>query len=262
MADSSAAIQSSVQARQPVFNPLFTQAALQLAQTQSLLNNNQQNRIDENGFLQPIPANADNEFITTQADFSEGLLNLNAQTLRIFNEINLEGANNNGKLTSEQLQEIAVLQADALKLEQASLLSSSLPLANSAATVDLSLEAQEIVLGNGNNLNNLAAGINSNGGLTQAQLDEIAQVVAPFINEPLTPELLLRIQAQLANSRIVNPTQLSLSTLILVQSYLAGLQPAPASVTQANAEADYEEPGRVNPVAATVKVAAEDVSII
>ena len=56
MADSSAAIQS----RPPVFN----QAALQLAQTE-LLVNTQQNRIDENGFLQALPTNIDNDFIKT-----------------------------------------------------------------------------------------------------------------------------------------------------------------------------------------------------
>lgn len=247
MADSSAAIQS----RPPVFN----QAALQLAQT-GLLVNTQQNRIDENGFLQALPTNIDNDFITTQPDFSDGLLNLNAQTIKIFNEINLEGANNNGKLNAQQLQEIAVLQADALKLEEAAFISSNLPLANSAATIDLSFKAQEIVIGISNNLS-----VNPSE-LTQAQLQEVANIVAPFANEALTPELLARIQVQLANSRIVNPTQLSLSTLILVQSYLAGLQQAPNSTIQDSSEVSYEDSGRVNPVSATDKVGAENIAIL
>lgn len=64
------------------------------------------------------------------------------------------------------------------------------------------------------NVNN----ISSTNALTVAQIQQAAAVIAPFVNQPLTPQLVTQMQNALIAAGF-NPEQLSLQNLILSINY-------------------------------------------
>jgi len=217
------------------------------------------NRIDESGFLVAIlPASieANDELYNSihrgsqsESLINEGLLSLDKSTIAIFNEISTgpKSVIIPGNLTAQQLQEIGILKDDAEKLEAASLLEPPLPLNNSATTVDLSSEAQIIAQANNTELET------NNVSLTQLQIEQAGQILAPFNNEPLTPALLAQIRVQLVASGF-NPAQFTLATLAILQSYLATLY---ATRLEPAAMVEDENELKVAPVSRIVRVAVE-----
>ena len=174
-----------------------------------------------------------------------GLLNLTSSSLSALNEFGTDPRNVGitGNLTTQQLQAIGILQEDAQKLEEAAGLTLSTPLAEAAATVDLSLEAQNIADGliPSQSLSadaQIAAGTNTV--LTTAQLQQIGTVLAPLANQPLTQDLFIQLQTQVANAGF-SPLQFSLRTIFLALQYIAEILPAtPETIARSGVKATEE----------------------
>ncbi len=152
-------------------------------------------------------------------------------------------------IKAQQLHDFGVLQKDAESLEKAAATDNHIPLGHSASTVDLSIEAQNII-------SEIATFSPNNIVPTQAQLAQIAGVVQPVTDEPLTATLLDHIQAQLNAAQ--NPIRLSLNTLAVAMNYIAAMQPATNHMVD-NAPELVDKPAEVAPVRKTYEVAVEDV---
>ena len=148
-------------------------------------------------------------------------------------------------LRAQQLQDAATLQKDAVLLEEAAHATNHIPLTANASTVDLSVEAQGVVDGTR--------------ALTSAQLAQIGQLLQPIANAPLTPALLQHIEAQLAAQQ--NPIRLSLNTLALAMSFIAGMEPSSYHEIETIAAADDMEV-TVEPALPIDRVAVEDSAIL
>lgn len=155
---------------------------------------------------------------------SASLANLSPQALNVLSEANTgaTSVNPGGKLTPAQLEEIVTLRNDALLLNatETTTFTTNVSLPGSASSVNLSPQAVSILNGI-----NSSAGISVGNTLTSAQLQQIAGIIAPFINAPLTQETLTQTQNALSTAGF-NPTQLSLQTMFLSMNYLAELLPA------------------------------------
>jgi len=192
---------------------------------------------------------------------NEGLLNLDTPTLSLFNEVgnNPVNANITGDFTTQQLQEIGILQQDMQALEDAANSNNLLPLTDAATTVDLSAQAQAITTG----ISTIAAINNPSNSLTTAQIAQVAAILAPLANQPLNPSLFSEIQTQLTASG-VNPSQFNLTTLTLVMNYIAAMQPASMAAIEENNVDKIETPDEET-VAATEaidRVAIENGTIL
>lgn len=193
----------------------------------------------------------------TGAFNNEGLLALNTPILLLFNEAFIEAANQNvdadlGSFSPEQLQAASILQKDVASLEEAANLT-AVPLSANTTTVDLSIEAQNIV-------NGLAPPpvVATPAPLTNLQLAQIGEVLQPAANQPLTPELVTQIQTQLNKGQ--NSVQLSLDMILQVMNYMAGLQNAASRLAEVKVEA--RDRTVINPVSPIDRVAAEDSTIL
>jgi len=258
---------NSIQAAQTAAN----ETSIRFAETGGPINSTQASSIDQNTFLSsilladlaPPTAQSSGDALATstgdaQANITdEALLNLNLLPPSLFNEVPDATTTNSGPLTSQQLQEIAILQEDALKLEEASSLVTNIPLTNNSTTLDLSLIAQEIAAAN----SNVPLSTSTPGLLTTAQLQQIAQIITPFLNEPLTPAILLQIQTQLAANQI-NVSLFSLNAIFLVQNYIVNMQATQNDAIRTNKKADSSSVSMVNPVSSIDKVAVEDSAIV
>ncbi len=227
MADSNTITQTS----SPTF--IVTSPALQFDQTAGLATpNNVDNRPDNNVFTPLLNAQLDsnNQLVSdTDPVLSEGLLSLSNPILVFFNETlpeeeNISPANDGieiNTLTPEQIQAIGTLQADLQLIQDGELISAPLPLiANSATTVDLSVEAVATLPETSLPL----AAANSDAIiLTQAQIEQSAKVLAPFTNQPLTSSLLVQIQSQLADAQVPN-LSLTMNNIFMIMSYVASMQ--------------------------------------
>jgi len=236
-------------------------AQIQLALTEALTASSQTtqatNEANNNSFLPAITqAAADSVLPSTPNGFSvvDSLLNIDTPTLSLFNEVGTSPTNPNltGDFTTQQLQEVGILKADALALEETANVSTPIPLTGAASTVDLSVQAQAIANG--------AAPVTP---LTAAQLGQIGAILTPLANAPLTPSLVLQIQAQLTASEL-SPLQFNLNTIQLVMSYMAGLQAAPIDAMNAAKMSNVanENVAIDAPVSALDKVAVEDSAIL
>ncbi len=188
-----------------------------------------------------VPANtSSNVHDFGMASSTEDLLSLNTPSLSLLNEVGTDPSNPNitGNLTPQQLQEIGILQQDVLKLEEAEAFTLGIPLTSDATTVDLSLKAQNLAAtgavptasdtsqANATASTSTTAQANATTGnsqFTEAQLQKLGLILQPFANLPLNSNLLIQIQAQLTASQF-NSQQLSLSTIFLALSYMAGYQ--------------------------------------
>ena len=129
-----------------------------------------------------------------------------------------------GNLTSVQLQEIATLASDAnmLNMEQVTPFTSDNSILDSASMINLSSQAENIL-----SVLNSVTSINAVTSLTTIELQQLATIIAPFINTPLTPATLTQIQNTLTLAGF-NPYTLSLQTLLLSINYVAELTPVSA----------------------------------
>jgi hypothetical protein len=150
------------------------------------------------------------------------LTNLSPQALSALNEVNtstITTASVGGNLTPAQLEEITTLENDAqmLNTTETTTFSSDVSLLDSASTVNLSPQAVDILNGSGTS-------ITVGNTLTTAQLQQIAGILTPFVNQPLTQDTLTQMQNALTAAGF-NPTQLSLQNIFLSQNFLAELMP-------------------------------------
>jgi hypothetical protein len=152
------------------------------------------------------------------------LTNLSPQGLSVLSEVNTTGtAPSTGTLTPAQLEEISTLALDAQILNSITAtetLANNGSLIEGSSSITLSPEAASIV--NASIIANVEAG-NS---LTTAQLQQVATIIAPFINQPLTSQTLTQIQNALTAAGF-NPSQLSLQNLFLSMSYVGELLQLP-----------------------------------
>ena len=239
----------------PTNQAVFNQSLVDFAHGPSLFAATTAAVIDPNGLLAaefPASLEASGQ-APPQTGIVEGLFAINTDTLKLLNEVstNPTSATIGGNLTSQQLQEIGVLQQDALRLEDAAFVSNHIPLTNTATTVDLSLAAQGIAQ---------VGTITPAQPLTAAQLAQIAQIIAPFLNEPLTPALLLQMQTQL-NANQPNPIQLNMNILLLVQNFIGSFQAAQYKPAETKVAAN-ENTETVAPVESVDRVAIEDNAIL
>ena len=194
----------------------------------------------------------------TQADLyaHEGVVNLDTTTFLLLNNLSasLGAGTIGGNLTAEQLQASDILQQDVLGLEQAAQSTTHIALTDAASTVDLSLAAQSIASGVSTvaSVNTVIPTSDLNA-LTPTQLKQLSDILAPVANQPLTQALLTQIQSQLAAIQVL-PQQLTLSTIFLVQNYMAGEHTTNSSI--------QKKKETVAPVGSIDKVASEDVAII
>jgi hypothetical protein len=150
------------------------------------------------------------------------LANLGPQALVALSDANNSAINKtgSGNLTSVQLEEIAVLQHDAELLNTPGIpntFNSNESLLNSASTINLSPQAIDIL----NGVQSVTAG----SAFTSAQLQQLAGILTPFVNLPLTQGVLTQIQNALTAVGF-NPEQLSLQTIFLSMNFQAELLPA------------------------------------
>ena len=204
----------------------------------------------------------------TNVAANDSLLSTDNLTLSLFNELVTTPTKSSTitGLTSEQMQEISILQHDALALETTTTITNPIPLTTAASTVDLSTAAQSIA----NGVSTVApastviaaatatpvatvAPANNVTTPTPVQLQQIAAIIAPVADQPLNQALLLQIQAQALLAGI-SPQLLSMSAIFLAQNYLAGVH------TVANTDNTNEE--IVTPVSSIDRVAIEDSAII
>lgn len=183
---------------------------------------------------------------TSQSGFSDidGLLALDTPSLSLLNEFSTDprSAAISGNLTTQQLQDIAVLQEDTLRLQEAATLTSAAPLTGDAATVDLSADA--VGLASGALLPSQVAAAAT---LSSEQLQRFGAILAPYANEPLTQPLFLQLQASVAAAGF-SPLQFNLRTLFLALQYVATLLPATAANSNVSAKTALKT-GEVAPVA-------------
>lgn len=213
----------------PATNGQFDTAALQLAQGRAraiAANSN------EEAFLREISRGNDavNSSTLVTTDIQDGndifannnLPNFSSSaepaispsTLALFSQLGSELSTDS--LKAQQLHELGILQKDAELLEEAANENRHPPLSNSASTVDLSIEARDLVNGNPPPSSNIS--------LTQSQLTRITNAMEPFANRTLTPAIAQQIQVQLATGP--NPIQLSMNTIYLAMSLIASMQPS------------------------------------
>ncbi len=184
-------------------------------------------------------------------DFPDALLALDTPSLSLLNEFSTDprSATISGNLTTQQLQDIAVLQEDTIKLQEAAGLTTNTPLGSSATTVDLSADAQGIADGSVLPSQLVAAQT-----LSTAQLQQFGQILAPYANQPLTQPLFLQLQASVAAAGF-SPLQFNLSTLFSVLQYIATMVPANTN-TQAAVAANANNDDDVPPITETAEVGA------
>ena len=210
-------------------------------------------------------------------NFNEGLLNLGVDSLEVLNNVNNIGTDprssniTSGNLTAEQIQAIGVLIADEEKLEAAASLTSPIPFTGAAATVDLSVRAQDILNASAD------AGLTADGqiaaataaaatsaqpasgdtNLTAGQLTQLGAIIGPVAGQPLTVTLLTQLQTQV-NASMQNPVQLSINTVFQVLNYIGGMQPVIAEEAREAASANTDE--RVAPTA-PASATSDDIAI-
>jgi len=190
---------------------------------------------------------------------NDTLLSLNTPILSLFNDIRAQpgSASGTGNLTTQQIQDLNVLQQDIELLEEASLLTSPTLLANNTTTVDLSARAAELALLNANSNGNTQ----TEATLTAAQIQQAAAILQPLANQPLTPALLVQIQARLTATD-VNPLGLTLNNLFMIMGTIASMQTAQTQTKANNASDASTDTETVAPVGAVDRVAIEDSRIL
>lgn len=156
---------------------------------------------------------------TLQGDngvLNESLTSLSPQALIALNATENSTASGTIKtnLTPTQLQEMEILQNDIAQIAAAEEVVPSVTVAENGANVNLSIAAVTT-------LNDIAAvnNISSTNALTVAQIQEAAMVIAPFINQPLTPQVIAQMQSALVTAGF-NPEQLSLQNLLLSMNFV------------------------------------------
>lgn len=119
----------------------------------------------------------------------------------------------NTNLTPAQLQEMQILQNDIAQIAAEEEVAPSVTVADNGTALNLSVAAVTA-------LNDIAAvnNISSANALTVAQIQQIATVIAPLINQPLTPQLIAQMQSALMMAGF-NPEQLSLQNLFLSMNF-------------------------------------------
>ncbi len=156
------------------------------------------------------------------------LANLSPQALTILSEANTNiSTNADGNLTPVQLEEIATLQSDAQMLNLTGDETFNNDIALLGDNINLSTQAVNILNGI-----DPGAGIGVVNTLTTAQLQQLAGIITPFINAPLTQTTLTQLQNALTAAGF-NPSQLSLQTIFLSMNFVAELAPiVPADAEQ------------------------------
>jgi hypothetical protein len=145
------------------------------------------------------------------------LTNLSPQALVALNaaeNLTATGAANTN-LTPAQLQEMQILQNDIAQIEAAENITPSVTVTENGTPVNLSVAAVT-ALNEATTVND----ITSTSELTVAQIQQAAAVIAPFINQPLTPQVVTQIQNALVTAGF-SPEQLSLQNLFLSMNYVA-----------------------------------------
>jgi hypothetical protein len=145
----------------------------------------------------------------------------------------LKSTETSASVQAQQRHDAAILQKDAQLLEAAANDNSYTPLGSSASTLDLSVNAQNIVDGTATvySLESLFS--------AERQLMNIGAMLRSVADEPLTPSLLQRIQSQLTAGQ--NPLQLSLNTMIVAMNFIAGMQSGGAHAARGNGMPDDKE---------------------
>jgi hypothetical protein len=147
----------------------------------------------------------------------DSLTNLSPQALVVLNETDniTAGTAANTNLTSVQLQEMQILQNDIAQITAAEDTTPSISLTENGTPVNISVAAL-------NALNDVAAvnNLSSANELTTAQIQQAATAIAPFLNQPLTPQVITQIQSALVTAGF-NPEQLSLQNLFISINYAA-----------------------------------------
>lgn len=192
------------------------------------------NQSEANAFAVSAHAQATNSLLSaglnttapTSATTSQGdntalnesvLTNLSPQALVALNaadNVTAAGAVNMN-LTPEQLLEMQVLQSDIAQITAAEAVAPTVTVTENGTPVNLSVAAVTAL--------NEAATVNSisnANALTVVQIQQAAAAIQPFINQPLTPQVVTQIQNALATAGF-NPEQLSLQNLFLVMNYAA-----------------------------------------
>jgi hypothetical protein len=150
------------------------------------------------------------------------LTNLSPQALAALSDANeVATIPTTGNLSATQLAELVTLQDDAqiLNSDQSITFAGNVVASNSSSTITLSPQAVELI--NAANAVASAAAITTAGNaLTSAQLQQIAGIVAPVVNQPLTLETLTQLHNAVTAAGF-NPVQLSLQTIFLSMNYLA-----------------------------------------
>jgi hypothetical protein len=152
---------------------------------------------------------------------NEGLINLDTGTFLLLNNIvtNLGVTGVGGNLTARQIEASDIIQRDLLGLVGAFSADSLIQLGNEASTVDLSPQAKTIAGESVAATNATEASTTTLPTLTTTQLKQIAAILKPLANQPLTLPLLQQIQTQLAAAQL--PPQLfNVATIFLVQNYM------------------------------------------
>lgn len=157
---------------------------------------------------------------TDDVVLQDSLTNLSPQALEVLsatdNITTAGGAVANSNLTPTQLQEMQILQADIAQIEAAEGGSTpSITVTENGIPVNLSVAAV-------NSLNDITAvnNISSANELTAAQIQQAATAIAPFLGQPLTPQVVTQIQSALVTAGF-NPEQLSLQNLFISMNYAA-----------------------------------------
>lgn len=164
------------------------------------------------------------------------LTNLNTEALLALNGVNNNDADATAAagstLTTTQTEEMAMLLNDLQMLAAIEATSNSQAVLNNGASiVNLSPEALDLLAEI-----NSANGVSNANTLSPTQLQQAAAIVAPFLNQPLTPALITQIQNALEAAGF-SPQQVSLANLFLTINFVAA-ETMPVSVTNDLATSD------------------------